>query len=144
MKNANIGLKYVVVLLLFILLTENGLAEDTIPMSLEEVEKKFIENNYFLLASKYNIEAEKALIIQQKLFNNPTFSYEQNIYNPNNARYFDASRNGQFIAQVDKLFLMAGKRNKSIKLSEINYQMAELEFQDLIRTLKFELRSTLR
>ncbi len=40
---------------------------DTLSIKLDSAERMFLRNNYSLLAQKYNIDAQKALMIQAKL-----------------------------------------------------------------------------
>ena len=112
---------------------------DTLKLSLSETEKCFINNNLLLLAQKFSIEAAKAQILQEKLWDNPNFSFEQNIYNQITHKYFDFSASGETAINIDQLFVLAGKRNKRVKLEKINTEMAEYQFYDLLRTLKFQL-----
>ncbi|WP_051360110.1 TolC family protein [Adhaeribacter aquaticus] len=119
-----------------------GSIADTISINLEEAERQFVSNNLLLLSKKYQIDASKAAIVQASLFPNPTISLEQNIYNNLNNRYFDATRSGQNIVEYQQLILLAGKRKKAIQLEQLNAQMTELEYFDLLRSLRFELRTT--
>src|ERR1700684_3891221 len=50
---------------------------DTLNIKLDSAERIFLRNNYSLLAQKYNIDAQKALIIQAKLWPNPNLSIER-------------------------------------------------------------------
>ncbi len=114
---------------------------DTTIISLKEAEEKFLKENLQLIASKYNISAAGAQIIQAKLWNNPNISIEQNIYNQSTKRYFDFTRTGNTELQIQQLFLLAGKKEKQVQVSEINKQITEFSFYDLLRNLKFQLRS---
>ena len=53
---------------------------DTVKLSLPEAEKIFLQKNLSLLAAKYNIDANQALVQQAKLWDNPVLSTDQNIY----------------------------------------------------------------
>lgn len=117
-------------------------SKDTVSLTLPQVEQIFIARNLNLLASKYSIEEARALIRQSKLWDNPSLYLEQNIYNSTNGKYLDASYNGQSIVQFQQLFSTAGKRNKRIKMAEINTKINDYQFFDLLRTLKYDLRST--
>lgn len=117
-------------------------ASDTMRVELADVEQLFLQQNLPLLAQKYNIEASKAAIIQAKLFENPELSLEQNIYNSNTGRYFETGRQGQNVVQLQQLFHLAGQRNKRIRVEQFNSRLTELDYYDLVRTLRLELRSS--
>ncbi len=134
----------IILLVLFIspsVLSETKSSTDTVRINLDTAEQIFIQSNLQLLAAKYNLAASKAAIIQAKLWNNPNLSIGQNIYNKFTGKYFDFSKTGNTDIQIQQLFLLAGKRNDQIKLAEINTETAENSFYDLLRTLKFELRT---
>lgn len=111
-------------------------------LTLEQAEDEFLKNNLSLLSGKYAIENAKAGIITAKLFDNPTVYFENILYNPESKRYFDTTPNGgQYNGSIAQLFKTAGKRNKGIELAKINVQQSEYQFFDLLRTLKYTLRS---
>ncbi len=117
------------------------LSQDTIRLSLPDAEKQFLSNNLLLLAEKYNVEATRALIIQAKLYPNPTIYYTNTIYNTsNNNKYFDLSSNSDHAPQITQLIILAGKIKKQVKIAETNYKLAEDNFYDMLRTLKLGLR----
>ncbi|HNB97684.1 MAG TPA: TolC family protein, partial [Leptospiraceae bacterium] len=111
-------------------------------LTLKEAEETFLKNNLRLLAAKFEIDVKKAGIIQAKLYANPNISVDQNIFNDNTQRYFDTTRNGQTTLQIQQLFLLGGKIEKRTKVAEINKAISEQQFFDLLRALKFELRSS--
>ncbi len=47
---------------------------DTLQLSLPQAEKRFLDSNLSLLAAHYNVDAQKALIQQAKLWDNPTLN----------------------------------------------------------------------
>lgn len=117
-------------------------AQDTLRITLQEAEQQFLQNNLSLLAAKYDISIAQAQIIQAKLYNNPTLSVNGNIYNPDRRKFFDVSnKTGQYDIQLQQLITLAGKRNKQIRLATTNAGIAEYNFYDLLRTLRFSLRS---
>lgn len=117
-------------------------AQDTLRITLPEAETRFLTKNFALLAERYNIDISKALVIQAKLFNNPNFQFTGNIYNPEQKKVFDVSNStGEYQLGIQQLILLAGKRNKQVKLAETSAAMAESRFFDLMRTLHFSLRS---
>jgi cobalt-zinc-cadmium efflux system outer membrane protein len=114
---------------------------DTLVLSVTRADETFLRNNLQILAAKYSIEASKAAVLQARLWNNPNISIEQNIYNQETGRYFDFTKNGNTEVQIQQLFLLAGKRSKQIQLADVNSQMAEQTFYDLLRSLKTELHT---
>lgn len=111
-------------------------------IDLKEAEDLFLKNNLSLLASKLDAESRKGAVLQAGLWDNPSVFLDQNIYNQNTGVYLDTTRHGQTAIQVQQLFLLAGKRDKRIRLSKWNQEIAEQLFYDTLRSLRLELRST--
>lgn len=118
-------------------------AQDTLRITLRQADSIFLAKNFSLLASSMNIEAEKAQIIQAKLYPNPVFTAEVNAYDPQNNKAFHMGANGQKAFQLEQLIILGGKRKSEIELAKSNARIAELEFQQLLRQLKFRLHTGL-
>lgn len=116
------------------------LAQKTV--TLQDCENQFLKNNLFLLASHYNIDASKALTVQARIWENPMLTAELNAYNPERNQYFDVGQNGQKIFSIEQLIYLGGKKRNEIKLAKTNEKLAELEFNDVLRTLKLQLRKS--
>ncbi|WP_367865800.1 TolC family protein [Pedobacter sp. WC2423] len=117
-------------------------ATDTLKISLPEAEKLFIQNNYQLIAQNYQTDQARAEIITAKLFDNPELNVETQLYNSKTKRFFETSKtNGEYQASISQLVKLAGKRNKNIQLAKSGVKLAEYQYFDLMRTLRFNLRS---
>lgn len=120
----------------------NALAQnsaDTITVSFKDAEKIFLQNNLSLLAVKYNVDINKALIKQAKLWDNPIFSTDQNIYD---GKYFQHNADGgQVYLQIMQLIKTAGKRNKAAQIATDNTILAQEQFDDLLRNLRYTLQN---
>ncbi|WP_417942037.1 TolC family protein [Flavobacterium sp. RS13.1] len=127
---------------LFLLIAMNQMALAQKTVTLEDCETQFLKNNLFLLASHYNIDASKALTIQARIWDNPVISAELNAYNPDRDKYFDIGKQGQKVFGIEQLIYLGGKKRNEIKLAKTNEQLAELQFNDLLRTLKLQLRKS--
>lgn len=114
---------------------------DSLNLSLDSTEAIFLRSNFLLLAQKYNIDMAKAMVIQAKLYPNPNFSFSTTIYNPTTKKIFPLANDGEVISSFSQMILLAGKRNKQILLAKANVQLTEFQFFDLIRTLKYTLRT---
>ncbi|KQN36414.1 cation transporter [Pedobacter sp. Leaf41] len=116
---------------------------DSLKLNLKQAEVFFLKNNFDLLLRSYEIDAAKAEVITAKLFDNPELEYENLFYNHETKKFLQTSfEYGQYAASISQLIKLAGKRNKNIKLAQTGVKLAELEYFDLIRTLKYELRNT--
>lgn len=117
-------------------------AQDIPTITLQQADSLFIINNLLLLSEKAQVEEAKAFIIQERLWDNPTISTEWYLYNQQKKEVLDIGRTGQKIIAVEQLFLLAGKRNKRVQWATLNAQLTELEFYNVLRTLKYELRTS--
>jgi len=116
---------------------------DSLQLDLKQAEILFLQNNFDLLNSNYQIDQARAEIITAKLFDNPELAYENLFYNHETRKFLQTSfEYGQYASSISQLVKLAGKRNKNIKLAQTGVKLAELAYFDLMRTLKFELRST--
>lgn len=127
---------------LFFLATHIVRAQDSVRITLNEAEQQFLQKNLSLLAQKYNIDIARAQVIQARLYNNPNLQITAATWNPQNKKILDVSNaSGEFIYGIQQLIILAGKRNKQIKLAETNTLMAENSFYDLLRTLRYTLHT---
>ncbi|MCP2029775.1 cobalt-zinc-cadmium efflux system outer membrane protein [Flavobacterium sp. HSC-32F16] len=127
-------------ILLLVLLNQVVMAQKTV--TLQDCESQFLKNNLFLLASHYNIDAAKAMTIQARIWDNPTITAELNAYNPERDKFFDIGKQGQKVFGIEQLIYLGGKKRNEVNLAKTNEQLAELQFNDLLRTLKLQLRQS--
>ncbi len=111
-------------------------------IDLSNCEEQFLKTNLLLLAKHYNIDAAKALTIQAKIWDTPYLSGEFNLVNPQNNGILDVAGNGQKAFAIQQLIYLGNKKKNQVALSKINEELAEYDFQDLLRNLKFQLRKS--
>ena len=116
---------------------EQSFRQDSLPLTMQQVEDSFLTKNLSLLAQKYSIDSAKATVITARLYNNPEVDYQNQFYNQVSHKFFDVERS----FQVSQLITMARKRNKAIQLATSGIDIAEGQFYDLLRTLRFVLRN---
>src|SRR5580700_5208735 len=116
-------------------------AQDTLRLTLAGAEKTFLDSNLQLLAQRYNIDAQDALVIQARLYPNPNFSIGHTLYSAQLRQFFPTGINDETTMQLDQEILLAGKRNKAVKLARANVELSRNQFFDLLRTLKYTLRT---
>ncbi len=111
-------------------------------ISLEKCDELFLKNNLFLLAEQFNISASKAEIIQAKIWDLPVITGELNAYNPQGKQYFDVNGNGQKAFAIQQLIYLGGKKRNEIDFAKSNSEIAELQFEQLLRNLKYQLHQS--
>lgn len=128
-------------------------AQDTLKISQKEAEAVFLQHNFLLIAEKLNIERQKAELIQAKLWPNPQFSIsEVNLWATDRQTggetvsppfWNNVGRNQQLAFELNQLIQTAGKRRKLVALEQLDVSKSEQYFEELLRTLKLELRHLL-
>lgn len=118
---------------------------DTMHLSVAQAETVFLQRNLSLLANKYNVDINKALVQQARVWDNPVLSTDQSLYDGKFFRYktVDGIPYGQVFVQVEQLIRTAGKIKKETRLAQDNVLSAEAQFNDLMRNLKFALSTDL-
>ncbi|MDB5011751.1 MAG: outer membrane protein cobalt-zinc-cadmium efflux system [Mucilaginibacter sp.] len=109
---------------------------DTLNITIKQAEDQFLKNNLQLIIQRYNIDNASAQVITSRLFPNPDFNFSNGIYASGVSTGYSEQAFG-----LSQLFTTAGKRNKNIQLAKISVDQAKFQFFDLLRTLKFTLRS---
>ncbi|SFF08280.1 TolC family protein [Spirosoma endophyticum] len=127
---------------------------DTVRQSLPQLEQKFVERNFQLIAQRYQIDIADAAITQAGLRPNPNLWFQGNLYNPGTRKFLqygpptqadkDAGiyNSGYYAVQLQQVILLAGKRSKLVALAESNKSLARLAFRDIMRTLHYQLYTT--
>ena len=114
--------------------------------TLKDLEGQFLKNNALLIANKYNIDKADVEIIQEKLWQNPTLSISEvnlwKTYAVEEQPYLIGKygNNQQISIELEQLIETAGKRRKRVALKQVEKQTTLFEFEELLRTLKKELR----
>lgn len=116
--------------------------EAPLQLSLKDAEKIFLERNLSLIAERYNIDMAEAQVTQARLFDNPTISLEQNVYNRLNGKYFDIGKEGEAAVEIEQVINLAGQRNKRVRLEKVNKEISGYQFEEVLRTLRSELNTT--
>ena len=132
-------MKYLTFLLLFV---NCMLALAQKPTTLAEAEQQMQKNNLLLIAEQYNISASQAAVIQAKIWDQPYLLVEANMINPQNEKIFDVGTNGKKMASIQQLIYLGGKKRNEVDFAKTNVALAELQFEQLIRNLKFQLAQT--
>lgn len=125
--------------------TAQSFVQDTLSLTLQQAEQQFLEKNLTLLAGHFNVNASQALIEQAKLWDNPVLNTDQNVFADgkifSHGKTVNGQPDGQVYIQLQQLIKTAGKRAKQVDLAITNSQISELQLHDVLRNLKYHLRS---
>ncbi|GAB4473643.1 MAG: TolC family protein [Thermoflexibacter sp.] len=132
----------ILLFIIFLSLVHSFFAFSQTSITLRQAEQLFLKNNLELLAAQFNISAAQAQVIQARLWANPIFSAELNTVNPEQNRTFDIGKSGQKVFEIEQLIYLGGKKRNEINFAKSNVELAELLFVDLLRNLRFQLRSS--
>jgi cobalt-zinc-cadmium efflux system outer membrane protein len=143
-------------LFVFLLLFSVSLtAQDTLILSRKQCEALFLKENLLLIAEKLEVPKAEAMVLQAKLWPNPSVSldeinlwatqkqlsvFNQELSGINNGNF---GKNQQISFTIEQLILTAGKRKKLIALEQVNVEKSRQYFEDLLRNLKIEFRKQL-
>jgi len=123
----------------------HGQIQNSVPpadsiLSFQEAKGRLINANLSLLAGYYEVNIAKAGVIQARLWNNPYFIFNGDIYSNETNEYFHF-RN-QHLLQLEQTFSYAGKHTNTVKLARVGVELAEKQLEDVLRSLLFELGNT--
>ncbi len=141
-----------IIVVFFILIVEifisyNSFAQkissDTLELNISKAEDIFIKKNLALLANQYNVDINKALAQQAKVWDNPVLNTDQNIWDGKFFRHntTDGVQYGQIYIQAQQLIRTAKKIKKQTILAQDNVLSAEAQFADVMRNLKYILNT---
>ncbi len=148
---------YVIVYILLwgLMLPVSGLkGSDTLLLSRNMSEARFLQENLLLIAERLNIEKAEALLLQERFWPNPTLNIDEvNLWaTQSQLGYFgeelpplwgEVGRNRQLSVELEQLIYTAGKRRKRIAVERVATEISRQEFEEVLRELKLEFRNTL-
>ncbi|PKQ65959.1 TolC family protein [Raineya orbicola] len=147
--------KYGATTILFLYFSFQGVAQDTLKLSRQQCEAVFLKENLLLIAERLEVPKAEAMVLQAKLWPNPTVSLDEiNLWATQKQlgvfgqelQGFNGGnlgRNQQISFSIEQLILTAGKRKKLMALEQVNVDKSKQYFEDLLRHLKIEFRQQL-
>lgn len=105
-----------------------------------EAKNRMLNQYLGILAAHYDIDIAQANVTQAKLWNNPYFLWNADMYSVETNRYFSFGE--QKLIQVEQIFSISGKHTNSVKLAKLGAEMSELQYADAVRGMIYELSNT--
>lgn len=132
----------------------SGKDKEQVSLTPNQIESIFFKQNLELIAESMNISIAQASITQAKLWDNPTLSVgDMNLWSTTTQRNGEATiipplfgsfaRNTQFSIELSQMIQTAGKRSKYVSIEKSGKEISTIQFEELLRLLKTELRKTI-
>lgn len=121
---------------LLISLNVLGQLSKTIPFTYDEGKSKMLKENVRLMAEYYNLDIAEAEIQQKRLWDNPLFVWNAEMYSIAENNYFNFAN--QKLLQLEYSFSVSGKRINAIKEARIAKEIAQFALSDVMRGLVLE------
>lgn len=135
------------IIILFLYFSLHVIAQDTLKLSRQQCEAIFLKENLLLIAEKLKVPQAEAMVLQAKLWPNPTVSLDEinlwatqkqlSVFNQELPGFNGGNfgRNQQVSFSIEQLILTAGKRKKLMALEQVNVDKSKQYFEDLLRHL---------
>jgi outer membrane protein, heavy metal efflux system len=109
----------------------------SITLTYDEAQARMAKENLTLLANHYQIEIAQAQLLTAKLWSNPYFIWNQEMYSVAKNEFFNFTN--QKLVQIEQVFSVSGKHSAGVKMAKMNIEMNRLLFSDVMRSLSYEL-----
>ncbi|MBS1681350.1 MAG: TolC family protein [Bacteroidetes bacterium] len=122
--------------LIFVFTIPAAVGQDSL-LTFLQAKERLIKKNFYLLAAYYEVSQAEAQVTQARLWYNPTVMWNQEAYNVEQKKYFQA-RN-QYEVLINQTISIAGKHTNTVRLSRINLELNKIQFTDVMRSLIYDL-----
>lgn len=127
------------ILMIFYIVVYNISAQQTdsskLFIDIKDAKSILLKQNFEILASFYEISNAKANEVQARLWNNPNFVWNQDMYSMELNQYFNFKN--QKLIQIEQMIPISGRRRKEINLSLAGIEISEAEYSNCIRELLY-------
>jgi cobalt-zinc-cadmium efflux system outer membrane protein len=105
-------------------------------LTARQIETMFLEQNLELIAGQMNISIADAAIAEARVWDNPEFSVSD-------VNVWQAGREKQFSVELSQMISLSARRSKLANVEKVGREIAVKQFEELLRGLKLELRSSI-
>lgn len=109
---------------------------DTLVISYEQAQEMVVQKNLQIIAAQYDIQIAEAQLKQARLWRNPLFVWNADMYSVEQNKYM--SWNNQRLIQVEAMISISGKHRNEVRLARMNVELSKLSVADAMRSLLYE------
>ena len=112
-------------------------------LSFRQADSLLVEHSHDLRSARLDVAAAEGQLAQSRRYDNPTVSMMYNVRNPNNRRWFDASRDGELDVQVSQPFAIGGQHAEQVRQNDALLQASKSQLRLTGRDLLTQAHTTL-
>lgn len=102
----------------------------------EQAQEIVIQKNLQLVAAHYDIQIAEAQLKQARLWRNPLFVWNADLYSIEQNKYMNAAN--QRLIQIEQVISISGKHRNEVRLARIGVEMSKTSVNDVMRGLLYE------
>ncbi|MEY2752845.1 MAG: hypothetical protein RLZZ570_791 [Bacteroidota bacterium] len=111
-------------------------AQSSITLTLNDAKSRLLKENLSILSAQYDIANAEAEAIQARVWNNPNFVWNSDMYSLEKNQYFNY-RN-QVLIQLEMMVPFNGRFHKAASAADQNTEVQKREFENTIRELVYQ------
>ncbi len=115
-------------------------AQTVLNLSLNDAKSRLLRDNLSLLAEKYNIANAEAEAIQARVWNNPNFVWNSDMYSLEKNQYLNYKN--QVLIQLELMVPFNGRFHKASSAADQNVVVQQELFENTLRELVYEFSLT--
>lgn len=132
--------KYTATAVAFALSIWSASAQTVLNLGLNDAKSRLLRDNLSLLAEKYNIANAEAEAIQARVWNNPNFVWNSDMYSLEKNQYLNYKN--QVLIQLELMVPFNGRFHKASSAADQNVAVQQELFENTLRELVYEFSLT--
>lgn len=110
-------------------------SQNVVSLTLDQAKSRLLRENLTLLAEKYSIAIAEAEAVQARVWNNPNFVWNSDMYSVEKNQYLNYKN--QVLIQLEMMVPVTGRFHKAGRVADLNIEVAKAAFSNTLRELIF-------
>ena len=110
-------------------------SQNVVHLTLDQAKSRLLRENLTLLAEKYSIAIAEAEAVQARVWNNPNFVWNSDLYSVEKNQYMNYKN--QVLIQLEMMVPVTGRFHKAGRVADLNVDVAKATFSNTLRELIF-------
>jgi cobalt-zinc-cadmium efflux system outer membrane protein len=110
-------------------------SQNVVHLTLDQAKSRLLRENLTLLAEQYSIAIAEAEAVQARVWNNPNFVWNSDLYSVEKNQYMNYKN--QVLIQLEMMVPVTGRFHKAGRVADLNVDVAKATFSNTLRELIF-------